>query len=282
MGILRRLLGLQKKLSPTVDSQTPTTQPDLGETIPPREGNLHNAHDQAGAAASIEKKCALCGVAVESGAVACPECGKGLFESTQKARHPEMVMKRLEGDFFGHIEQSVGKLMRLLSTIRNGYETDPKFKWDTEREEVLKIGQHLFYKGNERLLVRVHQEIDSLGENAGLIEQIWWGHDGVDSWKEEGKTEEINAVFSFIGYSYQGSNIREKNQYLDYALRLFMNYYGSERLTDKLEVYTNNETRDVAFVFKYRCRPHQVTEIREFLIEALKVNHFGSIKPSSK
>ena len=89
MGILRRLLGLDRKLCPSDSTQTPTTQPDPGETTPPKE-DAHYVQDQA---ASVKKNCALCGATVEQGVIACPKCGKGLFESVQKVRGPEPTIK---------------------------------------------------------------------------------------------------------------------------------------------------------------------------------------------
>jgi len=86
MGILRRLLGWQKKLSPT---QTPTAGPDLGEAISPAANVQHAHSQQVRGTISVEKICALCGATFEQGVITCPKCGRGLLEITKKARDLE-------------------------------------------------------------------------------------------------------------------------------------------------------------------------------------------------
>ena len=55
------------------------------------------------------------------------------------------------------------------------------YSFKTIRDKIFKIGQSLNHKGGKELMLKIYYRIHDYGENARLLEQIWWeGSDRIE------------------------------------------------------------------------------------------------------
>ncbi len=106
------------------------------------------------------------------------------LRSEEERRIEENAYRESKLDLGEENEQLVNELMSLLSAARIGFEDNPNFDeegFEDIRNKIHKIGQHLHDKGGRKLMLILHSRIADLGENARLVEQIWWeGYDSIE------------------------------------------------------------------------------------------------------
>lgn len=102
--------------------------------------------------------------------------------SEDERRSEENARRKSRSDLGEENERLVNELMSFLAQIRKVADS-PSFdthSFDALQNQIHMFGQRLNDKGGRELMLIFHSRIAALGENARLVEQIWWeGHDSI-------------------------------------------------------------------------------------------------------
>lgn len=102
--------------------------------------------------------------------------------SEDERRSEENATRKSRADLGEENERLVNELMTLLAQIRKVADS-PSFdthSFDALQNQIHMFGRRLNDKGGRELMLIFHSRIAALGENARLVEQIWWeGHDSI-------------------------------------------------------------------------------------------------------